>query len=155
MRAIRERQQMGKTLDRSKLSSNLDSLKEFYARPKLFAKTMWVTQGKQLIRLFNLDLKAMVNGMIKINELYDVDFSFIDKVLTNMVGIQKQDLLQALLISDNNFYVSDKQARNSTNSLNQNNFSSLQRSNNKRDGQNDNKDIELIQKQQYSIDDKD
>jgi hypothetical protein len=89
MRVIRERHQMSKTLDRSGLSSNLDSLKDFYARPKLFAKTMWVTQGKQLIRLFNMDLKAMVNGMIKINELYDVDFSFIDKVLTNMVGIQK------------------------------------------------------------------
>ena len=43
----------------------------------------------------------MVNGLIKINDEYDVDFSFIDKVLTNMVGIQKQDLLQALRINDN------------------------------------------------------
>jgi hypothetical protein len=65
----------------------LDVLKDYYSKPKLFAKKMWVTQAKQLIRLFNVDLKAMVNGLIKINEDYDVDFSFIDKVLTNMVGI--------------------------------------------------------------------
>lgn len=42
----------------------------------------------------------MVNGLIKINDEYDVDFSFIDKVLTNMVGIQKNDLLNALRIND-------------------------------------------------------
>jgi len=81
--------------------AELEVLKDYYAKPKLYAKQMWVTQAKQLIRLFNVDLKAMVNGLIKINDEYDVDFSFIDKVLTNMVGIQKQDLLQALRINDN------------------------------------------------------
>ena len=61
---------------------------------------MWVTQAKQLIRLFNVDLTAMVNGLIKINDEYDVDFSFIDKVLINMVGIQKRDLLHTLKVND-------------------------------------------------------
>jgi len=45
-----------------------------------------------------VDLTALVNGLIKINDEFEVDFSFIDKVLTNMVGIQKQDLLSALKI---------------------------------------------------------
>ena len=42
----------------------------------------------------------MVNGLIKINDDYQVDFSFIDKVLTHMVGLKKQELLQALSISN-------------------------------------------------------
>ena len=42
----------------------------------------------------------MVNGLIKINDLYDVDFSFVDKVLTHMIGLQKQELMGALKISD-------------------------------------------------------
>ena len=50
---------------------------------------MWLTQAKQLIKLFSADLKQMVNGLIKINEDYQVDFTFIDKVLTHMVGLPK------------------------------------------------------------------
>ena len=52
------------------------------------------------MRLFNADLTALVNGLIKINDLYDVDFSFVDKVLTHMIGLQKQELIGALKISD-------------------------------------------------------
>ena len=71
-----------------------------YNIPSFYAKTLWLTQAKQLIRLFNADLTALVNGLIKINEQFDVDFSFIDKVLTHMVGLQKQELLGALKIGD-------------------------------------------------------
>ena len=42
----------------------------------------------------------MVNGLIKINEDYEVDFSFVNKVLLNMVGIKKKDLLKALSINE-------------------------------------------------------
>ena len=52
------------------------------------------------MRLFNADLTAFVNGLIKINDLFDVDFSFIDKVMTHMIGLQKQELIGALKISD-------------------------------------------------------
>ena len=48
---------------------------------------MWLQQGKQLVRLFNADLTAFVNGLVKINDLFDVDFSFIDKVMTHMIGL--------------------------------------------------------------------
>jgi hypothetical protein len=51
-----------------------------------------------------VDLKAMVNGLIKINEDYEVDFSFVDKVLLNMVGIKKNDLLKALRINESPRY---------------------------------------------------
>mmetsp|Transcript_12432 Transcript_12432/g.19461 ORF Transcript_12432/g.19461 Transcript_12432/m.19461 type:complete len:103 (+) Transcript_12432:2270-2578(+) len=42
----------------------------------------------------------MVNGLIKINENFNVDFSFIDKVLTHLVGIEKSELLSALQLVD-------------------------------------------------------
>ena len=67
---------------------------------KLFCKILFITQAKQLLRLFNADLTAMVNGLIKINDNFNVDFSFIDKVLTHMVGIEKNELLSALQLSD-------------------------------------------------------
>ena len=62
---------------------------DIYASPVFFCKTLWQAQAKQLIRLFNADLTAMVSGLIKINEDFDVDFSFVDKVLTHMIGLQK------------------------------------------------------------------
>ena len=68
--------------------------------PKIFAKTMWVTQAKQLLRLFSVNLTNMTNALIKINDDFLVDFTFIDKVLQNMVGLHKKDLLEALMISD-------------------------------------------------------
>lgn len=42
----------------------------------------------------------MVNGLIKINQNFDVDFSFIDKVMTHMVGLNKSELLDALKLAD-------------------------------------------------------
>ena len=77
-------------------SGDWENLKEFYGKPKLYGKHMWLTQAKQLIRLFNADLKGMVNGLIRINDEYDVDFSFIKQVLSNMSGIQKSDLSLAI-----------------------------------------------------------
>ena len=59
-----------------------------------------MTQAKQLIRLFSADLNEMVNGLIKINQNFDVDFSFIDKVMTHMVGLEKSELMDALKLSD-------------------------------------------------------
>ena len=41
-------------------------------------------------------MNAMVNGLIKINSDLSIDFSFIDKILLNMVNIQKDRLLMAL-----------------------------------------------------------
>lgn len=38
----------------------------------------------------------MVNGLIKINSDLAIDFSFVDKILLNMVGIKKDKLMQAL-----------------------------------------------------------
>ena len=42
----------------------------------------------------------MVIGLIKINEDFMVDFTFIDKVLTHMVGLNKQELIDALKLCD-------------------------------------------------------
>ena len=63
---------------------------------KLFAKTLFVAQAKQLLKLFNVDMCQMVNGLIKINSDLSIDFGFIDKILMNMVGIKKEILLAAL-----------------------------------------------------------
>ena len=69
---------------------------------------MWVTQAKQLIRLFNVDLKAMVNGLIKINDEYDVDFTFVDKVLTHTAGLDRDELMGVLKLSDKSHDVREK-----------------------------------------------
>jgi hypothetical protein len=55
-----------------------------------------VAQAKQLLKLFNVDMSQMVNGLVKINNDLTVDFAFIDKILMNMVGIKKDILLAAL-----------------------------------------------------------
>lgn len=57
---------------------------------------MFVAQAKQLLKLFNVDMSQMVNGLVKINNDLTVDFAFIDKILMNMVGIKKDILLAAL-----------------------------------------------------------
>jgi hypothetical protein len=44
-------------------------------------KTLYVTQAKQLLKLFEADLVQMVNGLIKINKDLQIDYSFIDKIL--------------------------------------------------------------------------
>ena len=49
-------------------------------------------QAKQLIKLFEFDLYQMVNGLIKITSKYEIDFSFVDKILMHMVGINKEVL---------------------------------------------------------------
>jgi len=41
----------------------------------------------------------MVNALIKINDDFQVDFSFIDKIQAHMVGIRKEELLDALKVS--------------------------------------------------------
>ena len=73
---------------------------DIYTEQLYYAKTLFVTQAKQLIRLFSADLTEMVNGLIKINQNFDVDFSFVDKVLTHMVGLNKVELLDALKLAD-------------------------------------------------------
>ena len=55
----------------------------------MFLKWLWVPQAKQLIKLFKADLTQLVNGLIKINKEFQVDFSFIDKVIANIVGIDR------------------------------------------------------------------
>ena len=71
-----------------------------YPEQKFFVKNLFIAQARQLMRLFNANLNAMVNGLIKINEELFIDFSFIDKILTHMGGIQKDKLLEALKIVD-------------------------------------------------------
>ena len=41
-------------------------------------------------------MTAMINGLIKINSDLNIDFSFVDKILLNMVGIKKDKLIKAL-----------------------------------------------------------
>ena len=41
---------------------------DIYSNPIYYARQLWLTQAKQLLRLFNADLKAFVNGLIKIND---------------------------------------------------------------------------------------
>ena len=43
-------------------------------------------------------MTAFVNALIKINQELQIDFSFIDKIMTNMVGIKKDRLLEALKV---------------------------------------------------------
>ena len=61
-----------------------------------------MTQAKLLLKLFNGDLEYMTNGIIRINADYKVDFTFIDKILTLMVGLNKNELFNALSPSNSN-----------------------------------------------------
>lgn len=81
---------------------------DIYSEHLYYVKTLFVTQAKQLIRLFSADLTEMVNGLIKINQNFDVDYSFIDKVLTHMVGLNKAELLDALKLADTPKDIKDK-----------------------------------------------
>ena len=63
-------------------------------------KTLYISQAKQLLKLFDANCTALVNGLVKINTDLNIDFSFVDKILTHMVGIQKDKLLEALKIVD-------------------------------------------------------
>jgi len=56
---------------------------------KTITKTLWVPQAKQLIRLFDGNLTAMTNGLIKINNDMMVDWSFIDKINSARIGVDK------------------------------------------------------------------
>lgn len=61
--------------------------RNIHSKDEQFIKVLWVTQAKQLIKMFKADLTRMVNGLIKITHTYEVDFSLIDKILTNKIGI--------------------------------------------------------------------
>ena len=52
------------------------------------------------MRLFDANLNSMVNGLVKVNSDLEVEFGFVDKVLTHMAGIHKDRLLEALKIVD-------------------------------------------------------
>jgi len=69
---------------------------------ELQIKTLWLSQAKQLLKLFDVNMTAMVNGLIKINNDMQIDFTFIDKILLNMVGIQKEKLIEALHVVETN-----------------------------------------------------
>ena len=69
---------------------------EYLTENNLFLKQLWIPQAKQVIKLFKANLTAMVNGLIKITSDYQVDFTFIDKVISNIVGIDKKLLHSAL-----------------------------------------------------------
>lgn len=56
-----------------------------------------------MIKLFDVDLNQFVSGLLRIkvnpktsSDDLQVDFTFMDKVLTHMVGLQKNDLLELL-----------------------------------------------------------
>ena len=48
------------------------------------------------MKLFKADLNKFTNGLIKITSDLTIDFSFVDKVILNMVGIDKEKLHQAM-----------------------------------------------------------
>lgn len=66
-------------------------------KTKLYAKVLWLTQAKSLVKLFEADLNTFVSGLMKIRNVsrkpnvedFQVDFSFMDKMLTHMVGLEK------------------------------------------------------------------
>ena len=66
----------------------------------MFLKTLFIQQARQLFKLFDADMVAMVTSLIKITNELEVDYSFIDRVLTHMVGLNKQELLSALKMID-------------------------------------------------------
>jgi hypothetical protein len=74
----------------------------------MYSKVLWLTQAKSLIRLFEADLNTFVSGLMKIRNVsrkpnvedFQVDFSFMDKMLTHMVGLEKQDLIELLKAHD-------------------------------------------------------
>ena len=70
---------------------------------KMFCKILFLSQAKQLLKLFDASLEDFVSGLIRIKVpdakrekyLYDnlqLDFGFMDKILTHMVGLSKQEL---------------------------------------------------------------
>ena len=74
------------------LVRRLFKAKNDLSEENLFLKSIWVGQAKQLLKLFNADLTAMVNGIIRINKDYKIDFSFIDKVIAHITEINKEEL---------------------------------------------------------------
>lgn len=46
-------------------------------------------------------MTALVNGLIKITPNYEVDFVFIDRVVANIVGIDRQQLHSELNVLQN------------------------------------------------------
>ena len=68
----------------------------------MFLKWLWIPQAKQLIKLFKADLIQLVNGLIKIDKQYQIDFSFVDKVISNLTGIDRDLLQNALHDIENN-----------------------------------------------------
>lgn len=68
---------------------------------RIFLKTIWLKQAKQLIKLFEFDLYQMVNGLIKVKPNFEVDFTFIDKTMLHMNGINRDVLSSALNINPN------------------------------------------------------
>ena len=70
----------------------------------MYAKTLFLNQAKSLVKLFDADLNIFVSALIKIKnaskkpnvEDYNIDFSFMDKMLTHMVGLEREDLLEIL-----------------------------------------------------------
>jgi hypothetical protein len=73
-------------------------------KTKMYAKTLWLAQAKALIKLFEADLNTFVSALMKIKNIsrspnvedYQVDFSFMDKMLTHMVGLERDDLVGLL-----------------------------------------------------------
>jgi len=97
-------------------------------KTKYYSKLLWLTQAKSLIKLFEADLNTFVSGLMKIRNIsrkpnvedFQVDFSFMDKMLTHMVGLEKQDLMELLKQHDEPQNDSieqsiDKVSRNSSN----------------------------------------
>ena len=46
----------------------------------------------------------MLNSLIKINSDFNVDFSFIDKILVHMISLKKEQMLEALKIDYVEYY---------------------------------------------------
>lgn len=72
------------------------NMKTCPGKEEQFLKQIWVNQAKQLIKMFSTDLTKVVNGLVKITQDYEVDFSLIDKVISNKIGINMQMLQQAV-----------------------------------------------------------
>lgn len=76
---------------------------------------MWLVQAKKLLKLLGANFTSFVNTMMRVRlpkkiisekefiQTMEIDLSFIDKILQNMVGMTPQYLTQLLNQNDENY----------------------------------------------------
>ena len=72
-------------------------LKQDLAHKKVFTKVIYLKQARALLLMFRADLAKLVTTVIKVTPELKVDFSFADKLLTNLAGLSSREKSRLVL----------------------------------------------------------